>query len=149
LIVNGGFEGSASPWILSGPVNWSNGPNPHSGTGYLSLANVNNAKGAAYQQIAVPNGTAPGLTFWLNVTSADTTSVANDVLFVEIRNTAGTLLQTLATYSNLDRGTAGVYVQRGAFSLGAYAGQTIRVQFRASTNASLITTFLLDDVSVR
>jgi hypothetical protein len=150
LIVNGGFEGSASSWTLSGPVNWSNGPNPRSGTGYLSLANVNNAKGTAYQQISVPSGTAPGLTFWLNVTSSETTtSLANDVLFVEIRNTAGTLLQTLATYSNLDRGSAGAYFQRGAFNLSAYTGQTIRVQIRITSNASLITTFLLDDVSVR
>jgi primary-amine oxidase len=150
LIVNGGFEGSASPWTLSGPVNWSNGPYPHSGTGYLSPANVNNAKGTAYEQITVPSGTAPGFTFWLNVTSSETTTnLLNDVLYVEIRNTAGTLLQTLATYSNLDRGSAGAYVQRGAFNLGAYAGQTIRVQFRVTSNASLITTFLIDDVSVR
>ena len=150
LIVNGGFEGSASSWTLTGHANWSNGPNPHSGTGYLILANVNNAKGTAYQQISVPAGTAPGLTFWLNVISGETTtSVANDVLFVEIRNNAGTLLQTLATYSNLDETSPGAYVQRGAFNLGAYAGQTIRVQFRATSNASLITSFLVDDVSVR
>jgi primary-amine oxidase len=150
LIVNGGFEGSASPWTLIGHASRSTGPNPHGGTGYLSLANVDNAKGTAYQQISVPNGTAPGLTFWLNVISSETTtSAANDVLFVEIRNTAGNLLQTLATYSNLDRGSPGAYVQRGAFSLGAFAGQTIRVQFRATSNASLITNFLVDDVSVR
>lgn len=149
LIVNGGFEGSASPWTLSGHATWSNGPNPHSGTGYLSMANVVNAKGSAYQQIAVPNGTAPGLTFWLNVTSSETASVANDILYVEIRNSAGTLLQTLGTFSNLDRGSPGAYVQRGAFNLSAYAGQTIRLQFRATGNGSLITTFLIDDVSVR
>jgi hypothetical protein len=40
-------------------------------------------------------------------------------------------------------------VQRGAFSLSAYAGQTIRGQFRATGNESLITNFLIDDVSVR
>jgi primary-amine oxidase len=150
LIVNGGFEGSASPWTLSGHATWSNGPNPHSGAGYLVLGNVINAKGSAYQQISVPSGTAPGLTFWLNViTNETTTTTANDVLYVEIRNTAGTLLQTVATYSNLDRGSPGVYVQRGAFNLSAYAGQTIRLQFRVTGNGSLPTTFLLDDVSVR
>jgi hypothetical protein len=150
LIVNGGFEGSASPWTLSGNTSWSNGSFPHGGAGYLSLGNVNSAKGHAYQQISVPVGTAPNLTFWLNVTSSETTTTAtNDDLFVEIRNTAGNLLQTLANYSNLDRGSAGVYVERGAFNLGAYAGQTIRVQFRVRGNSSLITTFLVDDVSVR
>ena len=150
LIVNGGFEGSASSWTLTGHTTWSNGPNPHSGAGYLSLGNVISAKGTAYQQISVASGTAPGLTFWLNVTSNETTTTAaNDILYVEIRNTAGNLLQTLATYSNLDRGSPGAYVQRGAFNLGAYAGQTIRVQFRVTGNGSLTTSFLTDDVSVR
>jgi hypothetical protein len=98
----------------------------------------------------VPSGTAPGLSFWLNViTNETTTTIGNDVLYVEIRNTAGTLLQTLVTYSNLDRGSPGVYVQRGAFNLGAYAGQTIRIQFRVTGNGSLPTSFLVDDVSLR
>lgn len=150
LIVNGGLEANASPWTLVGHVTWSNGPNPHSGTGYLSAGNVINAKGSVYQQISVPSGTSPDLTFWLNVISSETTTTAtNDVLHVEIRNTAGNLLQTLTTYSNLDRGSAGAYVQRGAFDLGAYAGQTIRVQFRVTGNGSLPTSFLVDDVSVR
>jgi hypothetical protein len=150
LIVNGGFEGSASPWTLIGASAWSNSSFPHSGLGYLSLGNVINAKGTASQQINVPSGTAPGFFFWLNVTSNETTTTAaNDVLYVEIRNTAGTLLQTLATYSNLNRGSAGAYGQRGGFNLGAYAGQTIRVQFRVTGNGSLTTSFLVDDVSVR
>lgn len=150
LIVNGGFEGSASPWLLTGQASWSSGPFPHSGAGYFSLGNVNFAKATVYQQIAVPSGTSPDLTFWLNVTSSETTNtLANDVLYVEIRNTAGALLQTPATFSNLHRGTAGDYVQRGAFNLGAFAGQTIRVQFRVVSNGSLLTTFLIDDVSVR
>ena len=150
LLVNGGLEGSASPWTTSGSATWSSGPNPHGGSGYMTLANANLAKATLYQQVSVPAGSTAGLTFWLNVVSAETTTTAaNDVLYVEIRNTAGTLLQTLATYSNLHRGTAGAYVQRGAFSLSAYAGQTIRIQFRASTNGSLITSFLIDDVSVR
>src|SRR5262249_11247702 len=34
LIVNGGFEGSANPWVLSGAFR-STGSFPHSGTGYL------------------------------------------------------------------------------------------------------------------
>jgi primary-amine oxidase len=149
-IVNGGFEGSAAPWALSGHATRSTGPNPHSGTGYLILGNVVSAKGSAYQQVSVPGGSAPGLTFWLNViTNETTTTIANDVLYVEIRNSGGTLLQTLATYSNLDRGSPGAYVQRGAFNLSAYAGQTIRIQFRVTGNATLPTSFLVDDVSLR
>jgi hypothetical protein len=68
---------------------------------------------------------------------------------VQIRCTSRALLQTLATYSKLDRGTASVYVQRSGLNLSAYAGQTVWVQFRTATNAALVTTFLVDDVLAR
>ena len=75
LIVNGGFEGSAAPWMLSGnDVFFSTGGNQHSGTGYLILGAVNNGSGMAFQQITIPSGTSPSLNFWLNVTSAETTT---------------------------------------------------------------------------
>ena len=150
LITNGGFEGSSSPWTLSGNITWTNtGSFPHSGTGYVILGGVNNAAAAAFQQITIPAGSTAGLTFWLNVTSDETTTTTQfDKLFVEVRNTSGTLLSTLATFSNLSKGTAGVYSQKGSFSLASFAGQTVRIQFRATTDSSLQTTFRVDDVSV-
>jgi hypothetical protein len=57
-------------------------------------------------------------------------------------------LATLATFSNLNGGTAGVYTLRGPNGLGSFAGQTVRIQFRATTDVSLTTTFRVDDVSV-
>jgi hypothetical protein len=150
LIVNGGFEGSSSPWVLSGQAQRSTGAFPHSGAGYLILAGTNNASGTARQTITIPAGTSPSLTFWLNVTSSETTTTTQfDRLFVEVRSNTGTLLQTLATFSNLNKGTAGVYVQPGPYSLAGFAGQTVRIQFRATTDFSLITTFRIDDVSVQ
>jgi len=65
-----------------------------------------------------------------------------------VRNTSGTLLATLATYSNLKKGTAGVYSQK-SLSMAAYKGQTVRVQFRGTTDSSLTTTFRVDDVSLK
>ncbi|HJQ67450.1 MAG TPA: S8 family serine peptidase [Blastocatellia bacterium] len=150
LIVNGGFEGSSSPWVLSGSSTRSTGAFPHSGTGYLILAGVNNASAATYQQITIPVGTSPNLNFWLNVTSDETTTTTQfDRIFIEVRSTTGTLLGTLATFSNLNKGTAGVYVLRGPYNLSTWAGQTVRIQFRATTDFSLITTFRVDDVSVQ
>jgi hypothetical protein len=70
-------------------------------------------------------------------------------LFIEVRSTSGTLLATLTTFSNLDSGIAGVYTLRGPFSVSAFAGQTIRVQFRATEDISLPTSFRVDDVSVK
>jgi hypothetical protein len=66
-----------------------------------------------------------------------------------VRNTSGTLLGTLATFGNQNSGATGVYVQRGAYNLGAYAGQTVRIQFRTTQDSSLPTSFRLDDVSVQ
>jgi len=86
----------------------------------------------------------------LNVTSPDpSTTVASDKMFVEVRSTGGALLATLATFSNLDKAATGAYVLKGGFALGAYAGQTIRIQFRATTDAVNPTAFRIDDVSVK
>jgi hypothetical protein len=150
LVVNGGFEGSSSPWVLSGSAFWiANGNYPHGGTGYSYLGTTDNASGQHYQQITIPSTATGSLTFWLNVTSSETTTITQyDKLFVEVRNTAGTLLTTLATYSNLNKGTAGVYSQK-SLSVAAYRGQTVRIQFRATTDVSLPTTFRVDDVSVK
>jgi thermolysin len=153
LIVNGGFETMLAPWVSSGAgALWTgNGNFPHGGTGYIYLGNTNSSTGQSYQQISIsPTATTANLSFWLNVTSAETTtSIQYDRLFVEVRNTSGTLLTTLATFSNLNKGTAGNYVLRGNYNLLAYAGQTVRVQFRSTTDSSLATVFRIDDVSVK
>jgi hypothetical protein len=151
LIVNGGFEGGAAPWTLTGGAVVSTGGNHRSGTGYLILGGVNNASQSAFQQITIPSGTSPSLNFWLNVTSTETTTTTQfDRFFVEVRSTSGALLATLATFSNLNRVAAtNAYTLRGPLNLSSFAGQTVRIQFRATTDVSLITSFRVDDVSVK
>ena len=151
LLVNGGFEGSASPWVGSGSAYFyiANGNYPHGGTGYIYFGVNNSVSGQAYQQVTIPSTATANLTFWLNVTSSETTtSTQYDRLFVEVRNLSGSLLGTLATYSNLNKGTAGVYTQRSV-SMASYRGQTVRLQFRATNDITLPTTFRVDDVSLR
>jgi thermolysin len=151
LLTNGGFETSASPWVGSGTGFFyiANGNYPHGGTGYVYFGVNDSVSGQAYQTVSVPASAAGTLTFWLNVTSSETTTTTPyDKLFVEVRNTAGTLLTTLAQYSNLNKGTAGVYSQK-SLNMSAYRGQTVRVQFRATTDVSLSTTFRVDDASLR
>ena len=83
------------------------------------------------------------------VSSSETTSTTGyDRLYVEVRSTAGVLLGTVATFSNLEKAAVGSYTLR-SFSLAAWKGQTIRVQFRATTDGSLATSFRVDDVSLR
>ena len=146
--MNGGFEGSASPWTLSGNAYWSTGGYPHSGTGYSILGAYNNASGSEYQTVSIPSSHPANYTFWLNVTSSESGPTVYDRLFVEVRSTSGALLGTLATYSNANETTPGNYSQR-SFSLASWRGQTVRVQFRATTDFSLPTSFRIDDVSLR
>src|SRR5437016_732750 len=150
LIVNGALEGSISPWVLSGAGAFytNNGNYPHGGTGYMYFGVNNNVSGQVYQTVAIPTTATGNLTFWFNCSSSEGTTNAYDFLYVEVRNTSGTLLQTLATYSNRDKTTPGNYSQK-SFSLAAFRGQTIRLQFRCTTDFSLSTTFRIDDVSLR
>lgn len=152
LIINGGFEGGSNPWLSSGSGAFytANGNNPHGGTGYIYLGNQNSISGAWYQQITIPNGSSPSLTFWLSVSSNETTTAQQfDKLFIEVRSTSGALLATLATFSNLNETTNNSYTLRGGYSLASFASQTIRIQFRATADDSLTTTFRVDDVSVK
>ena len=92
LVANGGFESGTASWVLSGNAYFSNGGNGHSGTGYSVLGFYDNASGTEYQTIAIPSTATANLTFWLNVTSSEsTTTVARDRLFVEVRSTSGLL----------------------------------------------------------
>jgi len=148
LVVNGGFEGSTSPWTLSGDAYWSTGGYARSGTGYTILGYYNRASGSEYQTVTIPSGHPAGLTFWLNVTTSETGSTVYDRLFVDVRSTSGTLLGTLGTFSNVNGTTLGNYTQR-SFSLASWRGQTVRLQFRATTDSIYPTSFRIDDVSLR
>jgi hypothetical protein len=149
LILNSGFESGTSPWTISGQVTRSTGAYPHSGVAYMIINGVDSTSGTLYQTVTIPSGGA-SLNFWLNITTNEAAgSAIYDRLFIEVRNTSGTLLGTLATFSNQNSGTAGVYVLRGPYNLSSWAGQTVRIQFRGTNDISLPTSFRVDDVSVK
>ena len=148
VIVNPGFESGTTPWVFSGQAIRSTGAYPHSGIAYAIINGVNNSSGTLYQQVTVPSGGA-NLNFWLNITTSEAPGTIYDRLFIEVRNTSGTLLGTLATFSNVNSGTAGVYVLRGPYSLNSWAGQTVRIQFRGTNDITLPTSFRVDDVAVQ
>jgi len=62
-----------------------------------------------------------------------------------VLNSGGAVLATLATYSNLNQATG--YVVHTA-NLAAYIGQTITIKFTGSEDASLQTSFVLDDITL-
>ena len=150
MIVNGALEGSISPWVLSGTGAFytNNGNYPHGGTGYMYFGVNNSVSGQVYQTVTIPSTATGTLNFWFNCSSSEGTTTAYDFLYVEVRSTTGTLLSTVATYSNKDKTTAGSYSLK-SFSLAAFKGQTIRLQFRNTMDSSITTTFRIDDVSLK
>ena len=148
-IVNPGFETGTTPWTFSGQVTRSTGSFPHSGTAYAIVNGVNSTTGTLFQTVTIPSGCS-NLQFWLNITTSEAAGASVfDRLFIEVRSTTGTLLATLATFSNQNSGTAGVYVLRGPFNLSSFAGQTVRIQFRGTNDITLPTSFRVDDVSLQ
>lgn len=149
-LVNPGFEAGTAPWVASGQITFSTGTFPHTGTHYVIVNGVNSTTGAIYQTVTVPTSGCSNLSFWLNISTQEAAGdPVFDRLFIEVRNTSGTLLATLATFSNQNSGTAGVYVLRGPYNLSAFAGQTVRIQFRGTNDITLPTNFRIDDVSVQ
>lgn len=148
-IIEDGFEAAA--WTFSGNAQRSTGGFPHTGAAYATLGLADNASGSAALAIAIPaEARTANLKFWLNVTSEETTiTTAFDRLFVEVLDPDGAVRATLASYSNLDETAAGAYMLRGPFDLSRFAGQTVALRFRVATDVSLVTTFRVDDVSLR
>jgi hypothetical protein len=59
-----------------------------------------------------------------------------------VLNSSGTVLTTLATFSNLNAATG--YTQH-TYSVASYIGQTITLKFTGSEDSSLQTSFVDDD----
>jgi aminopeptidase S len=141
---NTGFEtGTASPWSASaGLVDSSTGEAAHSGSWKAWMDGYGTSHTDTLSQaVSLPAGcTTYTLSFWLHIDTAETTTTtAYDTLTVK----AGTT--TLATYSNLNKNTG--YAQK-SFNLAALAGQTVTISFTAVEDASLQTSFVIDDITV-
>jgi hypothetical protein len=149
LLLNPGFESGAVTWVATTGVITSSASQPaHGGSWKAWLDGYGSTHtDTLYQQVAIPStATSATLTFWLHIDSAETTTtIAYDTLQVQVRNSANTVLATLATYSNLNK--AAGYSQK-TFNLNAYIGQTIRVYFLGVEDSSLQTSFVVDDTAL-
>ncbi len=150
ILGNPGFEtGTASPWVAaSGILDNGTSEAAHSGSWKAWLDGYGSAHtDTLYQQVAIdPAATAASLSFWLHIDTAETTTTtAYDTLKLQIRNSSGTVLATLATYSNLNAATG--YAQK-SFDLGAYKGQTLQVYLVGTEDSSAQTSFVVDDFAL-
>ena len=150
LLGNPGFEtGSAAPWATSsGVVSNSTSEPPHGGSWDAWLDGYGSTHTDTLSQaVTLPTGcTTYDASFWLHVDTAETsTTTAYDKLTVQVLNASGTVLATLATYSNLDAISG--YAQH-SFDLSAYAGQTVTLKFTGAEDSIDQTSFVLDDTAV-
>ncbi len=151
LLANPGFENglNASPWVATAGVidnstlqpartgswkAWMNGFGvPHTDT--------------LYQQVSIPNtATKATLSFWIYVYTAETSNtVAYDKLSVQIRNSAGATLATLANFSNLSPKAP---YAKTSLDVSAYKGQTIQIYLIGTEDQGLQTSFIIDDFAL-
>lgn len=148
-VLNGGFESGATSWSGStGVIGTFTGQSAYEGTKYAYLGgNGTTASETLTQAVAIPStATSAALTFALHIDTAETTtSTIYDKLVVTVKNSAGTVLGTLATYSNLNKATG---YQIRSFSLLPYKGQTVTLSFAMTEDSSAQTSFVLDKVSL-
>ncbi|MFE9956244.1 S8 family serine peptidase [Micromonospora sp. NPDC005299] len=148
---NAGFESGNTVWSsTSGVIGQygSSGQPPRTGTWNAWLDGYGSTHtDTLAQSVSLPSGcTSYNVTFWLHIDSAETTSsVQYDKLTVQVLNSSGSVLATLATYSNLNKATG--YSQK-SFSLAPYAGQTVTLKFTGTEDSSLQTSFVIDDTAV-
>jgi len=152
LLGNTGFEnGSASPapWtVTAGVIDTSTFEAPHTGSWKAWLDGYGSAHtDTILQQVIIPStATQATLSFWLHIDTLETsTTKANDTLKLQLRNSSGAVLATLATYSNLN--AAAGYAQV-SFNLAAYKGQTIQIYLIGVENANQKTSFVVDDFTL-
>jgi hypothetical protein len=151
LLGNTGFENGSSnsaPWTVSaGVIDNSGFQAPHTGSWKAWL----NGYGSAHtdtllQSVSIPaTVNSASLSFWLHTETAETANNPSDTLKVQVRNSTGAVLGTLATYSNLDANTG---YRQVAFDLLAYRGETIQIFLIGVENSKLRTSFVVDDFAL-
>ncbi len=149
LLLNPGFESGNVSWTADTGVITSSTSRPARSGSWKAWLNGYGSSNTdyLYQNVTIPSTVSSAtLSFWIRIDSAETTtSTAYDKLTVTIRNTSNTVLQTLATYSNLNKNST--YVQK-SFDVTGFKGQTIRVYFYGSEDSSLQTSFVIDDTAL-
>jgi subtilisin family serine protease len=141
---NPGFESGATVWSQTAGVISSGASSAHSGSWFAWLNGYGtNHTDTLSQAVAIPSAASATLTYWLRITSSETTTtVKYDNLAVQV--ISGGVTTTVATYSNLNKSA---YAQR-TVNLSAYVGKTVTIKFLGTEDSSLATSFYVDDTSL-
>jgi hypothetical protein len=139
-LLNPGFESGATNWTQTTGVINTDGAHAHAGSGYAWLDGYGSTHtDSVSQSVTIPAGCTASLSYYLYISSSEGTGTAYDKLAVTAN---GTTVQSL---SNVNKGTG--YVLR-TVSLNAYAGSTVTIKWTGTEDASVATSFFLDDTAL-
>ncbi|GLH72759.1 hypothetical protein GETHLI_12610 [Geothrix limicola] len=159
LMINGNFEGFRTGWnasVCNPPQNmrvqstdFGGGypATPHSGTSFALIGLGSVADQRVAQDVTIPAGTTiADFSFWLYMAGGLPAGDVNDTLSVTVEDLSGTVLKTVQAFN----GTTGPLNAWAKYSadLSAFAGQTVRISFRALSSASDYTNWYIDDVAL-
>ena len=143
VLGNPGFESGTAPWTASsGVIGAATTSQPaHSGSYRAWLDGYGSSHtDTLSQSVTLPaDCTSAKLTYWLHIDTGESGSTVYDRLTVALGGT------TVATHNNTQ--AAAGYQQR-AVDVSAYAGRTVALTFTGTEDASLQTSFVLDDLAL-
>lgn len=140
LLLNPGFESGTANWSSTAYVINTDGYYAHSGVGYAWLDGYGYTHtDTLSQSVTIKAGCGATLTYWLAIdTQETTTTTAYDTLVLTVNGVAK------QSFSNLNHGS---YAQHSV-DLSAYAGQTVTIKWTGTEDASLATSFFIDDTAL-
>ncbi|MFG2205751.1 M28 family peptidase [Streptomyces sp. NPDC048638] len=143
LLGNGGFESGTAPWTGdTGTIGAHSGQSAHGGSRFAWLGGYGStATESIGQTVTVPTGCHRAtLTYWLHIDTEENPRAAYDTLKLKVGGTS------VATLSNTDAATG--YTQR-TVDLTPYIGQRITLTFTATEDATLQSSFVIDDATLQ
>ncbi|WP_249161826.1 glycoside hydrolase family 9 protein [Actinospica acidithermotolerans] len=153
LLGDPGFENGSTitPWTETStlgftPVTNASGETAHGGS-WMAWFDGNGTKDTdtLSQSVALPSScTSATLSYWLHVDTTESTSTAKpDTFTVQLLDSSGNVLTTLATFSNLN--AASGYTQY-SYNVSSYLGKTVTLKFSGTeTDTDGGTTSFVDD----
>ncbi|MEZ4862331.1 MAG: choice-of-anchor J domain-containing protein [Caldilineaceae bacterium] len=146
LLTDGGLESGAG-WVAKSNNNHALFSDSLARTGHQAayLAGTNNSADKLATLLKVPQGPdSVTVSFWWQIQSQDV-KAQGDALAVLVADGKGQIQQKLDELDNRDLAD---HWQQRTYDLSHFAGQSIQLQFLASTDADQATDFFIDDVEV-
>jgi Subtilase family len=142
------FEAGNDGWTFSGGAARAAAPAPGHGSFSARFGGVNSAVHEVSRSFAIAPHSASRLSFDVQMTTTEGSFTwLQDRLTLEVRdNISANVLAVTDFYNNGD--ATGTWLQQRNIDLSPWAGTTVRLVFRVTTDSSAPTTFWVDDVNL-